>query len=180
MQKFVTAWFCALVCAGVILLLPGCDVVEEPGEEVILDRAVTFRFEVDAGAIGDGQVEVISTGTADLSGNLSGFTPDEVVSAMVEGVELERVQPPGTNLNEIISNPRLYLVADGLSETLIAQAGEMPASVRTQLEVSQNQLAAFIRKPVFRSELQFDAVQASSESMSFLVRVQFQVLVEGL
>ena len=180
-----TGGWLALALLAFTLVMAGCEAAAS--ERLTLPEIeVSFRFEVSGSVLTDGQpYTATAVNTVDLTTALQqrgGYTKSEVVAATVTAAEMERIQPPLTDLSELLSEARLLLTASGLNDLEVASRAGFPDDETAALAPrSSADIAAFVKKPAFGAKLRLVPLQPDAgETYIYEVRRTLRVQVEGV
>lgn len=174
----LTRTFVLAGLAGVLLILSGCDTLEDAGETVILTREATFRFEFNTTSTQASQ-QVNSVGRVDLGGDLNNFDKSEILAATVTDVVVERLQPVGENLSDLMDSISLQLEASGASAPMVAQLSPLPDNREASLALTSNtSITNHVKAPNFGARLSLTNVAPDNYVLE--VRVQIRLEMEGI
>lgn len=170
--------FQALPFLVALLLLPACDFLGED-ETARFDKEVEFRFEFSTdGDVGEA-VTTQSMSTVDIEDELfaEGYSREEVASATIRSVTVERLQPVGTGLN-VFDEMELSLTASGVNVPTHARTDDLPSSSSVQLDVAAAAVTAVVREPAFGARL--TVVPTIEEDFVLEASVNLSIDVEGI
>lgn len=164
---------------GCLLVLAACDTVA-PEPITLPVRDVTFEFAFRSDTLGGGEIVVASANRANLAGQLEGFSKEEILAAEVVSVELERIEPPLTNLDALLTSAALELTVDGGAPRTVGTASSLPADFEADLTPSGGDVGAVLRAPSFGARLRLVPRTLPDDRFEFQVRVALRIEVEGV
>lgn len=159
--------------------LAGCDTMT-PEPITLPVKTVEFRFAFHADTVGTGAFVVPAREAADLEGALEGFAKDEILSARVVGIEVERIEPPLARLGDLAERLTVRLTAPGASPRLVGESGQLPASSRVTFAPASADVGALLRAASFGAELSVDPRTLASDRYLLSARLNLEIVVEGL
>lgn len=188
------SWLIGLAALFLIVALPGCDSAGSDSATFTLDP-VTFEFPpFDASNIQNGEVELSSEGSVDLSSALRnfGFNKSEVTSAKVTRVVLVRqsigttsaeptrqaVERWGPKVFDFLNEAEVRLTASNLSAATIAsKVGGFSSTLEgeTVLDLNGQDVAGYVKASSIGTRLRLRLDDPGTESYRVEVEVTFQV-----
>lgn len=162
----------------VILTLTGCDFVADE-ETLVVEEEVDFRFEFSTeGDVGE-SVTVQSNATVDIDDVLfaEGYTRDDVAAASIRWVEINRIQPTGTNL-DVFDSMELALTASGISPSVQASSDDLPADNSVRLDLQTTSVTQIVRQSAFGARL--TVVPSVAEDYVLEAVVNLRIELEGI
>lgn len=174
--------FAALVCGLSILWLSGCDTVQQP-ELITLTAQETFTFEVNGATLTPNKTTTLFSEAADVSDQLAGFSRNDIKTATVTSIQLERLQPIGTNLSEAMSTVAIYLEPPSPSPGAIqiGAVADVPDKDQVVIQAQPMGLVApFLQAGDFRTGLQFQVADTvPDQTLRYQLKVTFSIGVTG-
>lgn len=172
----------ALICGLTLMWLSGCDTVQQD-ELITLNAQETFTFEVDGATLTPAKTITLFSGNADVSDQLAGFSRTDIVTATVTGIQLERLQPPGMDLNQAMSSITILLEppTPGPNFIEIGALPDVPASASAAIQAGPTGLVApFLQADAFRTALRFQVADTvPDQTLRYQLKVTFSIGVKG-
>lgn len=169
---------------GVVLLVavPGCDSAQE-SDIVTLPVQESFTLEFNGAALDPVKQANVHSAPETLSGNLSGFSKEAIITGGIARVQVERVQPPGATLSDIMDG-QLTVYLEGTGAGRAVQIGQIDSVTDvTSLSIPiaiDGQIAPLLKAPEYRVALKFTPAETTPEATIRLrVEVDFEVTFEG-
>lgn len=178
---------------AVVLTLLGCDLGGSADTAILNQNSpfppdVTYEFEYSSDNVQGEQIEVVSDQTDDLAPTLlaNGFTRDDVVSARVDSVLLERLSSPTSGnarpkVFDYLGGAEVYLGTDAAGTRIAAD--EFQTTDRSvSLEVVTGDVTDIVTEGSTKAFLRLDAPNPGSVPSGDRVRatVYFRIEVEGV
>lgn len=170
--------FTPILMLLVLVVLPACDFVGDE-ETLQLQKNVNFRFEFST----DGSVGETMTVNAEETVNIDdvlfdeGYTRDEIATANIRSVSVERIQPVGTDL-DVFDRIDFSLVASGVNVPTHATSSNLPSDDAASLSVSAPGVSEVLWRGVFGAEM--SVVPTIEEDFILDATVSLRIDVEGI
>jgi len=172
----------ALVCGLAILWLSGCDTVQED-ELITLTAQETFTFDVNGATLTPAKTITLFSGNADVSDQLAGFSRKDIVLATVTGIQLERLQPLGMDLNQAMTSITVLLEppSPGPNVIEIGELADVPSAASATIQPGPTGLVApFLQADAFRTGLRFQVADTvPDQTLRYQMKVTFSIGVKG-